>query len=227
MDEAEWPACDAPAVVFGHLSRMASDRKRRLYLCAVCRYRWRHVRDERLWRVVEAAEAFADGKADGLTDVRQEAATLAADAEQEHQNWFWNAWPGRAVTELQIQLTSLAAAAVLPQVGDGWHEGDWADCGRLARSAELLRCLFGNLFRPIALAPDWLAWNAGTIPALARAAYDQRTLPAGTLDPTRLAVLADALEDAGCPDEAILGHLRGPGPHLRGCHILDTLLGLE
>jgi hypothetical protein len=38
-------------------------------------------------------------------------------------------------------------------------------------------------------------------------------------------VLADALEDGGCVDQALLGHLRGPGPHARGCQVLDALLG--
>ena len=60
--------------------------------------------------------------------------------------------------------------------------------------------------------------------ALAQAAYDERELPAGTLDTTRLAVLADALEEAGCVQADILGHLRGPGPHVRGCWAVDLLL---
>jgi hypothetical protein len=60
--------------------------------------------------------------------------------------------------------------------------------------------------------------------ALAAAAYDNRVSPAGTLDPDRLAVLADALEEAGCTDTRILGHLRGPGPHVRGCFALDLIL---
>jgi hypothetical protein len=51
------------------------------------------------------------------------------------------------------------------------------------------------------------------VPRLASAAYEDRLLPAGTLDPARLTVLADALEDAGCSDAELLGHLRGPGPH--------------
>lgn len=47
----------------------------------------------------------------------------------------------------------------------------------------------------------------------------------GQLDDDRLAVLADALEDAGCEDETILAHLRSEGPHVRGCWVLDILLG--
>jgi hypothetical protein len=37
-------------------------------------------------------------------------------------------------------------------------------------------------------------------------------------------VLADAMEDAGVKDAEILDHLRGPGPHLRGCWVVDLLL---
>ena len=61
--------------------------------------------------------------------------------------------------------------------------------------------------------------------SLAEAAYDQRHLPSGHLDPQRLAVLADALEDAGCDNVDTLDHLRGPGPHVRGCWALDLALG--
>jgi hypothetical protein len=49
----------------------------------------------------------------------------------------------------------------------------------------------------------------------------------GFLDPERLAVLSDALEEAGCMEEAMLRHLRSPGPHARGCHAVDLLLGKE
>jgi hypothetical protein len=52
-------------------------------------------------------------------------------------------------------------------------------------------------------------------------------IPAGTLDKDRLAVLADALEDAGCDDAVLLDHLRGPGPHVRGCFVVDLLTGRE
>jgi hypothetical protein len=55
---------------------------------------------------------------------------------------------------------------------------------------------------------------------LAQAIYEDRAFD-------RLPVLADALEDAGCTNSDLLGHLRGPGPHARGCWVLDLLLGKE
>jgi hypothetical protein len=70
-----------------------------------------------------------------------------------------------------------------------------------------------------------LAWNAGAVRRLAEAAYAERQLPAGALDPARLAVLADALEEAGLTDAELLHHLRGPGPHVRGCFAVDAVLG--
>jgi hypothetical protein len=60
---------------------------------------------------------------------------------------------------------------------------------------------------------------------LAQAAYDERHMPEGTLDNVWLAVLADALEEAGCSDAEILNHLRRPGPHVRGCWVIDLCLG--
>lgn len=37
-------------------------------------------------------------------------------------------------------------------------------------------------------------------------------------------ILVNALENAGCDNQEILMHGRGPGPHLRECHVVDTLL---
>jgi hypothetical protein len=86
-----------------------------------------------------------------------------------------------------------------------------------ARQAAVLRDLFGPLlFRPVAIDPAWLAWNGGVVPALARAIDEGAS--------EQLPVLADALEDAGCTSPDLLGHLRGPGPHFRGCWVIDLLL---
>ncbi len=84
--------------------------------------------------------------------------------------------------------------------------------------ADLIRDIFGNPFRPVAVDPAWLAWNDGAIRKMAQAIYDERAFD-------RLPLLADALEDAGCADADILAHCRGPGPHVRGCWLVDSLLG--
>jgi hypothetical protein len=88
---------------------------------------------------------------------------------------------------------------------------------RLSQAA-LLCDVFGNPFRPVDSDCDWLTWNDGTIPKLAGAIYDDRRFD-------ELPILADALEEAGCDSADILGHLRGPGPHVRGCWAVDLLLG--
>jgi hypothetical protein len=65
--------------------------------------------------------------------------------------------------------------------------------------------------------PTWLTAGDGCVPRLARAIYDELAFD-------RLPMLADALKDAGCTDAELLNHLRGPGPHVRGCWALDLLL---
>jgi hypothetical protein len=111
---------------------------------------------------------------------------------------------------------------------DDRPEEDSAVAIHLRGQAETLREIFRNPFRPaLAIDPEWLAWRGGTVVRLARSAYGDRRLPEGSLVAGRLAVLADALEDAGCSDAELLGHLRGPGPHVRGCWALDLILSKD
>ena len=58
----------------------------------------------------------------------------------------------------------------------------------------------------------------GTVVQLAQVIHNDRAFD-------RLPILADALEDAGCTDPDTLAHCRGPGPHVRGCWVVDLLLG--
>ncbi len=71
--------------------------------------------------------------------------------------------------------------------------------------------------------PAVLAWSEGTVRRIAEGAYEGRQLPAGTLDTGRLAILADALLDAGCDDEELIAHCRSAGPHVRGCWAIDLI----
>jgi hypothetical protein len=86
----------------------------------------------------------------------------------------------------------------------------------------VLRDISGNPFRHVTLDPTC---RTAAVISLATAAYEERILPAGHLDNARLRVLSDALEDAGCTDRGILDHLRSTGPHVRGCWVVDALLG--
>src|SRR5262249_12103048 len=81
----------------------------------------------------------------------------------------------------------------------------------------ILRDIFRNPFGPLTLDPRWLTSNVGT---LACAIYTDCAFD-------RLPILADALEEAGCTDAEVLAHCRGPGPHVRGCWVVDLILGKE
>ena len=83
--------------------------------------------------------------------------------------------------------------------------------------ARLLRDIFGNPFRPVTFSPSWRTDTAVT---LAQQMYESRDFGA-------MPVLADALQDAGCDNDDVLNHCRGPGPHVRGCWVVDLLLGKE
>lgn len=103
-----------------------------------------------------------------------------------------------------------------------------AEQAERAWQCRVLRDIAGNPFRRgPPLGPTLAAWNDACVLRLGSAAYVQRKLPSGHLDNARLAVLSDALEEAGCTDASILGHLRSQGPHVRGCWALDLVLGKE
>jgi hypothetical protein len=202
MTEAGWLACTNPTPMLRFLRGKASDRKLRLFACGCCRQLWDRLADERSRRAVEAAERYADGEIPFDECLRAADEAGAADDERgRRQNPFWAAQIAAGFTRAID-----AARQVLPN-----------SCGRELQAA-LLRDLFGNPFRPVAVDPAWLTWNGGTVPRLAQAIYDERCFD-------RLPILADALEDAGCHDLAILTHCRGPGPHVRGCWVVDALLG--
>jgi hypothetical protein len=82
----------------------------------------------------------------------------------------------------------------------------------------ILRDIFGNPFRPVSITPAWLMRNDGTAPKLAQAIYDERAFD-------RLPILADVLEEAGCTNADILNHCRQPSEHVRGCWVIDLILG--
>jgi hypothetical protein len=221
-----------PQEMLGFLAGRASERKLRLFACACVRRAWRLLEDRRGRHAVEVAERYADGQATGeemaaaraaVRTAAEDAWAAALDAEDARAVALFAAreaaWDTAWYAGWAAARGAAWAAAMVPARGAA-RAATW-DAALVA----LLRDLFGNPFRPVSVDPAWLAWQGGTVARLAQAAYDERDLPSGRLDPARLAVLADALEEAGCSDPALLGHLRSGGEHARGCLAVDALLG--
>ncbi len=83
------------------------------------------------------------------------------------------------------------------------------------RQADALRDALGNPFAPVV----WSAgWRSETVTALATGIHFDNAFD-------RLPILADALEEAGCDHPEVLAHCRGPGPHARGCWVVDAARG--
>jgi hypothetical protein len=244
MTEAEWLACEDPEPMRSVLQDRGgvSRRKLRLLGCACCRLIWHHFTDARTRAAAETAERYADGLAsdaemagafedaeeathpertDDLT--RGEIAALPV-AERFALRSAWCAW---ALTNLDnVWETVEYLEDVIAHVKEATGDPAFGPGGAAATRAmsALVRDVAGSPFRYASF--DARAWTPSAS-AIAQAAYDERILPSGCLDNERLAVLSDALEEANCTDEAILTHLRSPGPHVRGCWALDLVLGKE
>jgi len=107
-----------------------------------------------------------------------------------------------------------AAFAVQSASAGGWSRSRERCSEEESQQANILREVFGNPFRRVSLVAGSLTQG---ILSVARAVYDNQDFGV-------MPNLADALEDAGCTDAELLGHLRGPGVHVRGCWALDLLL---
>jgi hypothetical protein len=203
----------------------ASGRKLRLFACAGCRLVWSQL-GEGARRAVEASERFADRlvSPDDLKAARDGigmelfegvggsnwCAASAWDAASEREpERAWGRglrdWrPGR-VGRWLVYGVAVESSEALKAAYEATH-------------SSLLRDLFSPFRPPVAIDPAVLPYDGGASPRLAEAIYrDQRF--------EDLPVLADLLEEAGCTDAALLGHLRGPGPHALGCWALDAALG--
>jgi hypothetical protein len=220
VTEAQWLKSKEPSAMLSFRPKKGSKRKLRLFACACVRRVWRQLQDERSRQGIEVAERFADGETQqgelkkACAEALDAGVALPADDPANHCPRF-AASAAYCATKPSMSAATARVAA---------HESDVASKEREASAqARLMRCVFGNPFRPATLDPTW---QTPTVTALAQAAYDERELPSGALDKVRLSVLADALEEAGCGAD-VFGHLREKGPHVRGCWVIDLILGKE
>jgi hypothetical protein len=101
-----------------------------------------------------------------------------------------------------------------PESAEQIRIGDAAEAEEMPHLIALLRDIFGNPFRPLALKP---AWRTSDVLALATGIYEEKAFD-------RMPILADALQDTGCDNDDVLSHCRGEGPHVRGCWVVDLIL---
>jgi hypothetical protein len=197
-------------------------RKLRLAQVALCRRVEHHLVDARNRHALDVSEAHADGLA-------SEAALSAAHSQAEAA---YKALLPCANTSRDAEfMAALSVSCAAGTERDMRVESDMIDIALFAPTpppdsippecraasvaeANLVRDVFGNPFRPVAFSP---AWRTDTAVTLARQMYDARDFSA-------MPILGDALQDAGCDSADILAHCRGPGPHVRGCWVVDLVL---
>lgn len=193
--EADWLACTDPVILAQCIPSEPSKRKHRLFGCACARLVWERWSDPLAREIVNVSERYADRCA-----TEGELATAATAAFQISNRDYTEA--GIMVIQTLTHRESHAH----------WTVFDVTESDAVTK---LLREIFGNPFRPVTFDP---AWRSSTVTALAQAIYEERVSD-------RLPILADALEDSGWTNVDMLGHCRGGGEHVRGCWVVDLVLG--
>jgi hypothetical protein len=220
VTEAEWETCPHTGQLLSFVRDRLGARKLHLLGCASVRQVWPALDSPGMRQAVEAGERYADNE---LTDAELDAAGTAAWRAMDQQDLaaFAAIACTRAATVAVWQAVmhaGVAAARAAIQAAAGSGLATQAAAAAWRPHAALVRCVCGNPFRPLVLPPAVLAWRDGLLVSAARRMYESR-------DFTEMPVLADMLEDAGCGDAQVLGHCRGPGPHARGCFVVDLLTG--
>ena len=223
MTEVEWVSCADPCDLELFLSEGGplSDRKMRLFGCGCVRTIWQDLPNDVLRQSIITCERYADGQAtpdelataraaadgtyEGVGDIIADHSPIVVTALCEPVGWF------PMGTGSSAGLAAVAAEMESDR-GRSW-DAAWKRVKKV--HANIFRCVFGNPFRPVAAESAWLT---ETVVALASGIYADRAFD-------RMPILADALEEAGCDNADILTHCRGDGPHVRGCWVVDLLLG--
>ncbi len=193
MTEAEWLKCKVPEALFAQAKRPRRTSQRVYRLFTAGFWRWQQTRIKRIAHVQQMSER--------LDKLEQWAETGVPPP---------GVLPNREPVLSFFAPRARNAAENAVRLGTEWRE-------KVVKSVlcDLIREVFGNPFRPVALDPAWLTSD---VLALARGIYTDRAFD-------RMPILADALQDAGCNNDDILNHCREPGTHVRGCWVVDLLLG--
>ncbi len=215
MTEMQWLRYQYPREMLQWLySSGLPPRKFQLYAASVCRRSWDAIQCGAGREAVVVLERYAEGEATHA-ELSEALHRVPVDAE---------GWPPvdmaaeYALGYIGRADTALASLGLMLRT-DGKSDPGIVETFRLDPSRALWE-VFGNPFRPV-----YLPSQSSLVMALAKGTYAER-LADGQLDWHRLAVLADAVEEAGWCDQTLLAHLRTPGAHYRGCWALDAVLGM-
>jgi hypothetical protein len=216
MTQAEWLASTDPMGMFKAARVRMEHRRLRLFAVACCRRIEHLLGDERSRTAIEVAERYADGAAT-FADLR-----IAHDkACAAHTEVFRSR--GKRASRAEWAAVEVAASwAIRAAKNVSWmsaapRKEPEINGAAYSFQADVVREIFHNPFPACGIDP---ACRTPAILSFAQSIYKSRSFD---LLPERAA----ALEDAGCTDAELLGHLRSEGPHVRGCWALDVVLGLE
>jgi hypothetical protein len=219
MTEAKWLKCREPSPMFDFIESSASIRRCRLLACALCRRIWDQLTDYRSQRVVQIVEGVVDGLVNELQipTAWDDARAAAGPQSIGGMTGIGDIVPPNSEARSAAAYTATTMPQGLLTVLVSSARASENPKTELMEQCKLFRDIFGNPFRPVSFDSNW---RTTTAIQLARQMYDSRDFSA-------MPILADALQDAGCDNADILDHCRGPGPHVRGCWVMDLVMGKE
>lgn len=234
MTEREWWTADDPRAMADWLyyDARAAHRKLRLF-CVACLYHLaRAVGGWPRAKYIPLLEAFADGefdqeglesRLDPLDDELLFPGPLSphvhrSPGEYDQLDGLLSA--SCSIDALRERTERCCYPAEVLVLSAAFSPAAFAPSGiveEIIARSPLLHDIFGPLpFHDITCDPAWLT---DTVRTLACGIYEQKAFE-------RMPILADALQDAGCENEDILNHCRDTAcEHVRGCWVLDLLLG--
>jgi len=231
MTESEWNSCTDPQQMLDLLRGKVSERKLRLFAVACCRRLWHLLKDERSRNAVEVAEEMADGRATRSDPHQVSKHSYHAWMDKIHQRLNGPQSPEEELA-VPAALDPERAAGTVYRCLEAIRFAPAGGIFELVRNPNamfypatepeaaaqslLLRDIFGpRFFRAVTINPAWLT---STVVSLGQAIYDERAFD-------HMPVLADALEESGCTNQEMLAHCRGGSEHVRGCWLIDVILG--
>lgn len=240
MNEREWLDGEKTGTLIAHAKKVGSERKLRLFALACCRRIEHLLVDKRSVAALAALENYIEGKCTSAElehhclESKQAVDAIEAPLRDEHGvvrtnaqsmaacavKWAVNSniTPQSAISSVALWSSGSVTSVIYDRIQVRIAEFVAAERAETLVQCQLIRDICGNPFRRPKIDSTCLEWRDGTIIKLAQTIYLDQVFD-------ELPILADALEEAGCTDADVMSHCRGPRPHVRGCWVVDLILG--